>query len=173
VKFTIIYAFILSFAWQSSAFAGEHKNEVKKSKEEQVMLLREQLEFLAAKLLKITESEEYVLKHKGHELLVFGACGNGAQKGIKINCVSPGSVAEDMGLKSGDIVIEVNGVKFDNLSIKKASSLYYKVIDELKKGDAIQVTYLQNGQLRNESGVLKEYYSPGYTFGVTIKKDNN
>jgi C-terminal processing protease CtpA/Prc len=171
VKSTIIYALILSLFWQSNAFAGENKSEVKKSKEEQITLLREQLEFLAAKLLKVTQSDEYVVEHQGHELLVFGACGNGVKKGIKINCVSPGSAAEEIGLKSGDIVTEVNSVKFKDLPVKQASSLYYKVIDELKEGDAITVTYLQNGQVRNESGVIKGYYSPGYTFSVTTNPE--
>jgi len=172
VKFITTYTFIFWISLQAyPAFTEESKKEVKQAEDEQIMLIKEQLEFLALKLLKITGSEERIVNHKGHELLVFGACGNGIKQGIKVNCVSPGSAAEKMGVKSGDIITEVNGAKLDNLPIKEATTLYYNVIDALKDGDAIRITYLQNGQLRNESGVIKGYYSPGYTFSVTVKPE--
>ena len=171
MKSIAIYTFILGVFIQNVVFADEGKSEIKKPQDEQITLIREQLEFLASKLLKLTHSEEYTVNHQGHELLVFGACGNGVKQGVKINCVSPGSAAELMGVKSGDIITEVNGAKLDNLPTKEATTLYYDVIDALKGGDAIRITYLQNGQLRNESGVIKAYYSPGYTFSVTIKPE--
>jgi C-terminal processing protease CtpA/Prc len=172
VRTIAIYTFLLWASLQAyPAFTEENNKQVKPSKDEQIILIKEQLEFLALKLLKITKSEEHVVNHKGHELLVFGACGNGIKQGIKVNCVSPGSAAELMGIKSGDIITEVNGAKLDNLPIKATTTLYYNVIDALKDGDAIRVTYLQNGQLKNESGVIKGYYSPGYTFSVTVKPE--
>ena len=172
MKSIAIYTFFFWISLQVyPAFTEESKKEIKPSEDEQIMLIKEQLEFLALKLLKITDSKEYVVNHKGHELLVFGACGNGIKQGIKVNCVSPGSAAEKMGVKSGDIITEVNGAKLDNLPIKAATSLYYTVIDARKDGDVIRITYLQNGQLKNESGVIKGYYSPGYTFSVTVKPE--
>jgi len=172
MKIIIIFTFIFSVLLHTNNVnAGETKKEEKQSKEEQITLIKEQLEFLSSKLLKITQSKEYVIEHQGHELLVFGACGNGNKRGIKINCVSPGSTAEEMGVKSGDIITTVNGKNLNNLPGKEASSLYYQEIDALRDGDTISIVYLHKGQEIKKSGIIKSYNSPGYTFGVTIKPE--
>ncbi|GLX79202.1 hypothetical protein tinsulaeT_25420 [Thalassotalea insulae] len=149
------------------------QEQLSKEQQEQIKLLRDELEFLASKLLKLTGENEYTLSHPGHELIHFGACGEGTSDGIRINCVSPHTAAYNIGLKSGDLLTEINGVKLDKMEAEQAYQLFSAEIKKLKSGDAVKITFEQKGVLKQGKDTIKSIYSPGYEFKVSGNPKKN
>lgn len=168
MKLVIINLIALISFVQGTAFSQEVKLEeqLTKAQEEQIMLLRTELEFLASKLLKITNKTEYSLFHPGHNLVHFGACGEGTDKGIKIKCVSPFTAAYNIGIKSGDILTKINRLNLANLQPEEAYEKYSKIVKKLKDGDTVEATFQHNGEVKTGKGVIKSILAPGYQFKV-------
>jgi len=60
-------------------------------------------------------------------------------KGIVVTSVESGSVAEEFGLKSGDVVIEIN--KKPTKSVKD----FNKAVSDIKKGEGVLVLLYRDG----------------------------
>ncbi len=70
----------------------------------------------------------------------------GPVEGVKIVGVSPGSAADDAGLRSGDIITAING---ESLSAESSSAANRKVLDFMsgvEEGDVLDVEYLRDGK---------------------------
>ncbi len=168
IKIVTINVIALVLLVQGTAYSQEMypDKQLTNEQQEQIMLLRTELEFLASKLLKLTNKTEYSLSHPGHVLIHFGVCGDGTKKGIKIKCVSPFTAAYNIGIKSGDTLIEINQVKLTNLQPDVAYKKYSNIVKKLVDGDDITVTFQQNGEIKTGKGVIKNIFAPGYLFTV-------
>lgn len=133
----------------------------------QIKLLKRELEFLATKLLNVTKESQYTLSHEGHEMLIFGACADATTtQGIKITCVSPGSTANRMGLKSGDIISMFNNVDLTKSALDTMHELFSSSIKKLQDGDELTVIFNRDGHIKKETKVFESFYSPDYVFTV-------
>jgi aminopeptidase N len=63
-------------------------------------------------------------------------------EGVRLSGVNPGSPAEQAGLRGGDILIAVNGQAVDTLRE------YADILRGLDPGDAVEIEYLREGELR-------------------------
>ena len=69
--------------------------------------------------------------------------------GVLIDRVNSGGAADDAGLESGDVIIEINGVE-----IKNISNLQEQVAVN-RPGDKILVTYIRDGKTKSVNATLK------------------
>ncbi|HMQ47042.1 MAG TPA: PDZ domain-containing protein [Saprospiraceae bacterium] len=86
--------------------------------------------------------------------------------GVAVNIVS-NSTAESMGLKHGDALLNINGVRIIDWSDVSTS------IDNMKVGETIQVEYSRNGQKLKASQTIKSYCDTHPQENqISEKKDN-
>lgn len=67
-----------------------------------------------------------------------------AVEGVVIDGVTPGSAADDAGLRAGDIITAVNGNSMSAESSMKANELLLKFMQKVDEGDKLRVDYRRN-----------------------------
>ena len=78
---------------------------------------------------------------------VGGNEGKGPVEGVNILGVSPGSAADDAGLRAGDVITAVNG---ESLSAEDGAEANHRLLDLMKgveEGDKLSVEYLRDGNV--------------------------
>lgn len=78
--------------------------------------------------------------------VTFEAKGEDPVEGIRINGVTPGSAAEEAGLRAGDIVTAVDGISLAADSADEATRRLLDFMDGVEEGDTIEVEYLRDGK---------------------------
>ena len=73
--------------------------------------------------------------------------------GVLIDRVNAGGAADDAGLESGDVIIEINGME-----IKNISNLQEQVAIN-RPGDKILVTYIRDGKTKTVNATLTVSYT--------------
>lgn len=69
--------------------------------------------------------------------------------GVFVMEVDPNGAAGAAGLKKGDVIIKINGVKIDE------DAQLAEIVARQKPGDKISITYMRNGEEMNTDAVLK------------------
>ncbi len=68
-------------------------------------------------------------------------------KGVRVRSVIPGSLAEQAGLRAEDVVLAVDGERFDNLSGKRAVHTMTRLIGRAGAGTSVRIEYLRGGEI--------------------------
>jgi C-terminal processing protease CtpA/Prc len=71
----------------------------------------------------------------------------GPVEGVKIVGVTPGSAADDAGLRSGDIITAINGEAMSAASSAAANRLVLDFMAGVEEGDVLEVEYLRDGKV--------------------------
>jgi S1-C subfamily serine protease len=74
----------------------------------------------------------------------------GIEHGLFVSGVAPGSLAEEMGLRRGAVVVAIEGQNVDD------QESYLRLLDQRKIGDKVSMKIIQNGQERLLNVVLQE-----------------
>ncbi len=77
------------------------------------------------------------------------ALGLSAAEGILITRVSPGSGAEDAGLREGDVIVAIQGAKTRTMAEMQEQ------VGRFRPGNKLKVDYVRDGKKRSASVVLK------------------
>ena len=72
---------------------------------------------------------------------------NGETRGVRLLAVTPGSGAEQAGLKAGDLVTEVNGASVARDGKQSPPKRMREALRKLKAGDQVTLTYERDGKL--------------------------
>jgi S1-C subfamily serine protease len=143
-------------AEQDRAQAQLEKEEVRRQMQEAERQLEEaarRIAELSQKNLPWTiemEAEEFKTLGEGRPRLgvtVGGNEGKGPVEGVNILGVSPGSAADDAGLRAGDVITAVNG---ESLSAEDGADANHRLLDFMKgvkEGDKLSVEYLRDGNV--------------------------
>lgn len=79
--------------------------------------------------------------------------------GLQVLGVTPGSAAEKMGLRTGDVLVSANGTSLGGSGTAAASSLRYSV-DHLANGKSLAFEIERAGRAQTVSGPLNSVYVP-------------
>lgn len=71
---------------------------------------------------------------------------SGPVEGVTVLGVSPGSAAEDAGLRSGDILTAVNDENLSAASLEEANMRLFDFMKGVEEGDVVTVEYLRDGK---------------------------
>jgi hypothetical protein len=74
---------------------------------------------------------------------------SGPVEGAQIVSITPGSAADDAGLRAGDVITAVNGESMSAESMKGASQRLLDFMRGVEAGDTLEVSYLRDGKSRN------------------------
>ena len=141
--------------------AEERRAQAQLEKEETRRQMREaerQLEEAARRIAELSqhnlpkrvEIERKVVDLMGRPRLgvtVGGNEGKGPVEGVNILGVSPGSAADDAGLRAGDVITAVNGESMSADDGAKASKRLLDVMKGVEEGDKLSVEYLRDGNV--------------------------
>ena len=70
---------------------------------------------------------------------------SGPVEGVEIMGVTPGTAADDAGMRAGDIIIAVNGESMTAESSLDANKMLFEFMDGVEEGDVLEIDYLRNG----------------------------
>ena len=71
----------------------------------------------------------------------------GPVEGVAILSVTPGSAADDAGMRAGDIITAVDGTSLTAESSKDANMVLLKIMKVVEEGDQLDVEYLRDGKV--------------------------
>jgi S1-C subfamily serine protease len=74
---------------------------------------------------------------------------SGPVEGAQIVSVTPGSAADEAGLRAGDVITAVNGESMRAETMKVASQRLLDFMRGVEAGDTLQVSYLRDGKARS------------------------
>jgi len=80
---------------------------------------------------------------------IDGAGEEGAVDGVKIAAVTPGSAADDAGLRSGDVITAVNSEAMGAASSDAANKRLLDFMHGVEEGDELNVDYVRDGKKRS------------------------
>jgi C-terminal processing protease CtpA/Prc len=141
--------------------AEERRAQAQLEKEEAKRQMREaerQLEEAARRIAelsrqnlpRVVEIEKSVMELEGKPRLgvtVGGNEGTGPVEGVNILGVSPGSAADDAGLRAGDVITAVNGESMSADDGTEANRRLLGVMKGVEEGDKLEVEYLRDGNV--------------------------
>ena len=78
---------------------------------------------------------------------IDGATSDGPVEGVSVVGVSPGSAADDAGIRSGDIITAINEETMSADSANEANRLILDFMDGVEEGDVLEVEYLRDGKV--------------------------
>lgn len=73
--------------------------------------------------------------------------GEGPVEGVRIMAVTPGSAADDAGLRAGDILTSVNDEALSADSAEVATGRLLEFMEGIEEGDVLKVEYLRDGKV--------------------------
>lgn len=159
IKKLILLPIILSSVAMGSASAGEEYSE------EAILL---EISYLAKKLLDMSGKDTYTVEQPAYTKAFIGICTSINEQGILLTCVTPGTEAENAGLRTGDIITSMNGVSVLDSDTKKTKSAYYEVIHNMEIGDVIKMTLVREDKTLNKDVGVGQLSHPEYS--CTVKK---
>lgn len=70
---------------------------------------------------------------------------SGPVEGVEVTGVTPGTAADDAGLRAGDIITAVNNEPMTAASSMAANKLLFDFMDGVEEGDVLEIDYIRNG----------------------------
>lgn len=134
--------------------------------------IRNEISFLANKLLDINGQKELTIKQPSVFKPFLGICGEVGHSGVLLTCVTPGHSAYKSGLQTGDIVTSINGVSMldkSTRSKKHNDTAYMKMMNSMKEGQVLKFVLSRQGEERNIDINVGTLIQPSYT--LIIKRE--
>jgi len=124
---------------------------------EQMRAAERQLEEAARRIAELSsqslprvmemERDVFAFMEKPRLGVTVGGDTEGPVEGVSILGVTPGSAAEDAGLRAGDVITSING---ESLSADKGAEAYRQLLDFMQgveEGDKLDIEYLRDGNV--------------------------
>ncbi len=90
---------------------------------------------------------------------------DGPVEGVRVMAVTPGSAAEDAGLRAGDILTSVNDESLSAESGDRASMKLLEFMEGVEKGDVLDLEYLRDGKIGSVQVEPRPVEMHAYSFG--------
>ncbi len=80
-------------------------------------------------------------------VMIEGEGQEGPVEGVTVNAVTPGSAADDAGLRAGDVITAVNGESMSATDAQQANKRLLDFMKGVEAGDVLTVEYLRSGKV--------------------------
>jgi C-terminal processing protease CtpA/Prc len=110
---------------------------------------RQMVEMTAERLPKMAEMErsfEFISDDRPRLGVTIGGESDGPVAGVPILAVTPGSAADDAGLRAGDIITAVNDESLDASDSESASERLLDFMRGVEAGDTLELEYERDGK---------------------------
>lgn len=140
---------LIVFAFSSAAYAGEKDKKGEKTdkdKEYSQEEIKREISFLAKKLLDMSGEDQISIESPAVEKPFIGVCSMVNSDGVKLTCITPDSQADKNGLKTGDVVVNINGLDMREGEGNEHGQHYWKVVKNMKTGEVLKMQIVRAGQ---------------------------
>jgi len=96
---------------------------------------------------------------------IGGENSDGPVEGVKIVGVTPGTAADDAGLRAGDVITAINGDSVSAESAVEANRLVLDFMQGVEEGDILEVEYLRDGKVGSVEVEPRSVDIRAYAFG--------
>lgn len=86
--------------------------------------------------------------------------------GVRVEAVTPGGPADEAGLRAGDTITAINGVRFQPAARQSAVEQLMNYMDKVKPGELLKLTYLRDGRMH--AVTLKAGRLADYSFAFSL-----
>ncbi|MEM7360155.1 MAG: PDZ domain-containing protein [Pseudomonadota bacterium] len=131
--------------------------------------IKNEISYLAKKLLDMSGKDTYTVESPAFMKPYLGVCSAISTAGVKITCVTPGSGAAKSGLKTGDVLSEINGISMVNDDEGKVKDAYYTAVKTMKTGEVMELTVFRGSETLTLKATIGTISHPAYTLTVSNK----
>jgi PDZ domain len=124
--------------------------QMKLAEERLAAAAREVAELSAKRLDKYGDGRNFVYEYSDKPRLGVNISDDDSDspvEGVKVISVTPGSAADEAGIRAGDVLTAVNGEMLSADSRKVANKRLLAFMEGVKEGDVLEVDYLRNGKV--------------------------
>ena len=149
-----------------------HKKDKKRSEHEEWMHekeIRSEIGYFAMKLLEMSDKDEISLSQEPYTKPFLGVCSEITENGVKLTCITPGHNAGKAGLRTGDMVIELNGNNLISTNTKKVKKDYYDVLMNMQTGDVLNMKIMRGSEEMEFKPTVGKLMQPGYDLTIYRK----
>jgi len=133
--------------------------------------VKREISYLAMTLLKIKGQDSYTLESEALVKPYIGVCSKMKPKGVYLACVTPKSQAAKAGLKTGDVILSINGISMANQSEHyDPNKAYWKLTDEMKVGDKLKLVLADGDKTRQMTVSVGSLSHPAYRIEISKTK---
>lgn len=130
--------------------------------------IRLEMSYLAMRLLEIKQVDTYTLESKAFAKPYIGVCSKMKNRGVYLACITPNSQAAKAGLKTGDLVLSINGVSMAGQSDHyDPSGNYWKITHQMKAGDELVFELADGNKTRKVNVIVGSISHPAYRIEVS------
>ncbi len=129
------------------AEAREEMREAERQLEEAARRIAELSEKHLPRIVKVEKSVVELMGKPRLGVTVGGNEEQGPVEGVNILGVSPGSAADDAGLRAGDVITAVNGESLSAGGGTEANRRLLEFMKGVEEGDKLEVEYLRDGNV--------------------------
>lgn len=143
---------------------AEFAEKMKEAEERLAAAARRVAELSSERLGAIGDAKRYIVDLSNKPRLGVTIDSGGARKpvaGVAVIGVTPGSPADDAGIRTGDVLTSVNGESLGADSMDAANMRLFELMEGVEEGDSLDIEYLRDGNVgkvaaapRRMSGVM-------------------
>jgi len=132
--------------------ADRYAQEMKEAEEQLADAARRVAELSAERLDQFGDERDFMYEISDKPRLgvnIAADNGPGAVEGVGVQSVTPGSAADDAGLRAGDVITTINGESLKADSQQVATDRLLDFMRGVEDGDSLTVEYLRDGKLES------------------------
>ncbi len=146
---------------------GKDKSKWKEhSKEEE---LKHEVSYLAQKLLDMSGEDTLTVSQEPYMKPFLGVCSAINPGGVQLTCITPGHGAEAAGLRTGDMIVEVDGVSLTSSKSESVKKIYYDTLGSMKTGQVFTFKIFRGAEEKTIRATVGKLSQPGYTLTIRRK----
>ncbi len=132
--------------------ADHYAQEMKEAEEQLADAARRVAELSAERLDQFGDERDFMYEISDKPRLgvnIAADGGPGPVEGVGVQSVTPGSAADDAGLRAGDVITTINGESLNAGSQQVATDRLLDFMRGVEEGDSLTVEYLRDGKLES------------------------
>lgn len=154
----IVALSIVVFATTSVSFAGSNEAE-----------LRHEISYLAKKLLDLSGEDSLTVEEPAFMKPFIGICSEILPEGVQLTCITPKHNAAKAGLKTGDLLIAINGIDMTDLNKDDYKNAFYSITKSMKTDEKLAMKLMRKGKSELITVTVGAISHPAYTLIVKKK----
>ena len=131
--------------------------------------LRREISYLAKELLDLSGEDSLTVEQPAFMKPFIGICSEVLPEGVKLTCITPKHNAAKAGLKTGDLLIAINGIDMTGMNKNDYKNPYFSITKSMKTGDKLAMKLMRSGKPESIMVTVGAISHPAYTLIVKKK----
>ena len=129
-----------------------------------------EISFLAKKLLDMSGEDSILVMLDAVMKPFIGICSQLIKEGVELTCINPDSQAQKGGLKTGDVMLSINGIDMAKEPTKKEKDHpFWSIVKNMETDDILKIELSRGGERMMFDVSVVAIRHTGYELKVTKK----